>query len=89
MNYGEALYVESAAPTAKPQTIASAMDALSGNVMRLAQILNALCANMAGAEIDSPKEIPSAPLLAKLDMLTDATRYCLERADTLMKIMGQ
>ena len=70
-------------------TIAEEIAELSGNVMRLAQTLNALCANMAGAEADSPKELPNVPLLQKLGMLTDGTRYCLERADTLMRIMGQ
>lgn len=91
MNYGEATCVkESAMPAPKSATIAEVTEQLSGNVTRLAQVLNALCANMAGAETEKNiGELPSAPLLPKLAMIEDCTRYCLERADTLLRVMGQ
>ena len=87
MNYADGSNMMASEP--KQPTIADTVEELGGNVLKLSQMLNALCANMAGAETDSPKELPNAPLLNKLGMITDGTRFCLERVETLFKIMGQ
>lgn len=74
--------------TEKRANMQDGVDALTADLTRLAQILNALCGQMAGADTDCIAEAPNAPLLMRLVDLRERTKYCLERAETLLIITG-
>lgn len=72
----------------KRATIQETVDLLTVNLSKLADVLNVLCNNMAGAATDPIPDPPNAPLLFRLVELTDRTKYCLDRAETICAIMG-
>ena len=100
MNYGEATRMNYGEATRMPfdgadevvekrATMQETVDAITVDLTRLAQMLNELCAKMAGAYGECIPEAPNgAPLLMRLEELTDRTRYCLKVAGTMIEIVG-